>query len=169
MLNQLKLQSLIAHSKSAFISCISTQYVFQIDIYMYSNNFPMGLESFATVTTCTAFLFIQVIGVVYFNKKSTESLLSFHTLAPLNSCTYVGIDSGATPIQVCVRCPFISSCPSVIAQLLLLTCIWFTDGKWDSSCIVWSVLNSCVSVCHTSSHSVHLFLILSLIFWASFG
>lgn len=42
----------------------------------------------------------QVIGVVYFNKRATEMLLSFHTVSPLNRCTYVGIDSGAQPIQV---------------------------------------------------------------------
>ncbi|XP_067928995.1 L-fucose kinase-like [Watersipora subatra] len=42
----------------------------------------------------------MVIGVVYFNKKATEKLLSFHTVSPLNNCTYVGIDSGAKAIQV---------------------------------------------------------------------
>ena len=41
--------------------------------------------------------------MVYFNKKATEKLLSFHTVSPLNRCTYVGIDSGAQPIQVSIN------------------------------------------------------------------
>ncbi|KAF6026786.1 FUK [Bugula neritina] len=41
-----------------------------------------------------------VVGVVYFNKKVVEKLLSFTNVSPLNNCTYVGIDSGAKPLRV---------------------------------------------------------------------
>lgn len=41
-----------------------------------------------------------VSGIVYLSTSVAESLLSLHALSPLDSCTYMGLDSGADPIQV---------------------------------------------------------------------
>lgn len=38
--------------------------------------------------------FLIVCGIVYFNKIVAEKLLSFHVKPPLDSCTYIGLDSG---------------------------------------------------------------------------
>lgn len=42
-----------------------------------------------------------VSGVLYFSSRATETLLSFHTMSPLDACTYLGVDSGSKAIQVC--------------------------------------------------------------------
>ena len=42
----------------------------------------------------------QVSGVVYINIPVAEKILSFHVYAPLDACTYYGLDNGAEPIQV---------------------------------------------------------------------
>lgn len=41
-----------------------------------------------------------VSGIVFLSVNLAESLLSLHVQAPLDSCTYLGLDSGAEPIQV---------------------------------------------------------------------
>lgn len=41
-----------------------------------------------------------VSGIVFLSTSVAESLLSLHALSPLDSCTYMGLDSGADPIQV---------------------------------------------------------------------
>ena len=38
--------------------------------------------------------------MVYFNTKTAEKILSLHVFAPLDACTYYGLDNGADPIQV---------------------------------------------------------------------
>lgn len=43
---------------------------------------------------------LQVSGVVYINIPVAEKILSFHVYAPLDACTYYGLDTGAEPIQV---------------------------------------------------------------------
>lgn len=45
-----------------------------------------------------AWCVLQVSGVVYLSANVAERLLSCHV--PLDSCTYLGLDSGATPICV---------------------------------------------------------------------
>ncbi|GAB1609418.1 L-fucose kinase-like [Argonauta hians] len=40
-----------------------------------------------------------VTGLVYFKQNVAEKILSFHVKPPLDSCTYVGLDSGQTPKQ----------------------------------------------------------------------
>ena len=42
----------------------------------------------------------QISGVVYINIPVAEKILSFHVYAPLDACTYYGLDNGAEPIQV---------------------------------------------------------------------
>ncbi len=42
----------------------------------------------------------QVCGVVYLSTDICEKLLSFHTMPPLDACTYMGLDSGAPPLEV---------------------------------------------------------------------
>nr|XP_058947524.1 L-fucose kinase-like [Pocillopora verrucosa] len=41
-----------------------------------------------------------VSGVVYINIPVAEKILSFHVYAPLDACTYYGLDTGAEPIQL---------------------------------------------------------------------
>ncbi|KAG8198867.1 hypothetical protein JTE90_015082 [Oedothorax gibbosus] len=41
-----------------------------------------------------------VSGIVFLNTKVAESLLSLHVQSPLDSCTYLGLDSGIKPLQV---------------------------------------------------------------------
>lgn len=38
--------------------------------------------------------------MVYINISIVEKILSFHVYAPLDACTYYGLDNGADPIQV---------------------------------------------------------------------
>lgn len=42
----------------------------------------------------------QVCGVVFFSSDAAEQLLATHVIPPLDACTYMGLDSGAPPIQV---------------------------------------------------------------------
>lgn len=43
---------------------------------------------------------LVVSGIVFLNAKVAESLLALQTKSPLDSCTYMGIDSGAEPLQL---------------------------------------------------------------------
>lgn len=45
-------------------------------------------------------IYFQVTGVVYLSARAAERFLSFHVLPPLDSCTYLGLDSGTKAIQV---------------------------------------------------------------------
>ncbi len=45
-------------------------------------------------------IIFQVSGLVYFSAHLAERLLALHTVPPLDACTYMGLDSGAKPIQV---------------------------------------------------------------------
>ena len=38
--------------------------------------------------------------MVYMNISVVEKILGFHVYAPLDACTYYGLDNGADPIQV---------------------------------------------------------------------
>lgn len=42
----------------------------------------------------------QVCGIVFFSSDAAEQLLATHVIPPLDACTYMGLDSGAPPIQV---------------------------------------------------------------------
>ena len=42
----------------------------------------------------------QVSGLLYFSPSAADRLLAFHVTPPLDACTYMGLDSGAQPIQV---------------------------------------------------------------------
>lgn len=42
----------------------------------------------------------QVCGIVFFSSDAAEQLLATHVVPPLDACTYMGLDSGAPPIQV---------------------------------------------------------------------
>ncbi|XP_069511095.1 L-fucose kinase isoform X2 [Ambystoma mexicanum] len=41
-----------------------------------------------------------VSGIVFFSSETAERLLATHVLPPLDACTYMGLDSGAQPIQL---------------------------------------------------------------------
>lgn len=43
---------------------------------------------------------LQVSGVVFFSVETAEHLLATHVNPPLDACTYMGLDSGAQPVQV---------------------------------------------------------------------
>lgn len=43
---------------------------------------------------------LQVSGVVFFSVETAEHLLATHVSPPLDACTYMGLDSGAEPVQV---------------------------------------------------------------------
>uniref|UniRef100_A0A8C5BCZ9 L-fucose kinase n=1 Tax=Gadus morhua TaxID=8049 RepID=A0A8C5BCZ9_GADMO len=42
----------------------------------------------------------QVSGVVFFSSSVSERLLQTHVTPPLDGCTYLGLDSGAPPLQI---------------------------------------------------------------------
>lgn len=44
---------------------------------------------------------LQVSGPVFFSSSVSEKLLQTHVTPPLDGCTYLGLDSGAPPLQVC--------------------------------------------------------------------
>lgn len=45
----------------------------------------------------------QLCGIVYVNTNVAETLLSLHVRAPLEACTYMGVDSAVKPIKnVCI-------------------------------------------------------------------
>ncbi|XP_054856789.1 L-fucose kinase isoform X2 [Eublepharis macularius] len=41
-----------------------------------------------------------VCGIVFFSAETAEKLLATHVVPPLDACTYLGLDSGAPPIQL---------------------------------------------------------------------
>ncbi|XP_074055473.1 L-fucose kinase isoform X2 [Macrotis lagotis] len=41
-----------------------------------------------------------VSGIVFFSVETAERLLATHVLPPLDACTYMGLDSGAQPVQL---------------------------------------------------------------------
>ncbi|NXO23926.1 FUK kinase, partial [Cisticola juncidis] len=41
-----------------------------------------------------------VCGIVFFSSDAAEQLLATHVISPLDACTYMGLDSGAPPIQL---------------------------------------------------------------------
>ncbi|XP_062442094.1 L-fucose kinase [Rhea pennata] len=41
-----------------------------------------------------------VCGVVFFSSDAAEQLLATHVIPPLDACTYLGLDSGAPPVQL---------------------------------------------------------------------
>nr|XP_014347917.1 PREDICTED: L-fucose kinase [Latimeria chalumnae] len=43
-----------------------------------------------------------VSGIVFFSSEAAEHLLATHVVPPLDACTYMGLDSGARPIQNCI-------------------------------------------------------------------
>lgn len=43
---------------------------------------------------------LVVSGMVFFSAELAESLLALHTMSPLDCCTYMGVDSGAEPMQM---------------------------------------------------------------------
>lgn len=43
---------------------------------------------------------LQVSGVAFFSVETAEHLLATHVSPPLDACTYMGLDSGARPVQV---------------------------------------------------------------------
>lgn len=45
-------------------------------------------------------LCLQVSGPVFFSRSVSEKLLHTHVTPPLDGCTYLGLDSGAPPLQV---------------------------------------------------------------------
>lgn len=50
---------------------------------------------------CRSFnLMTKVSGVVYFNFEVAQTLYSLLLYSPLEACSYMGIDSGASPIYV---------------------------------------------------------------------
>lgn len=42
----------------------------------------------------------QVSGIAFFSVETAEHLLATHVSPPLDGCTYMGLDSGAQPVQV---------------------------------------------------------------------
>lgn len=51
-------------------------------------------------TTKYFIFFHQIGGVVYFNYKVAKCLYSISLHAPIEACTYLGIDNGALPLSV---------------------------------------------------------------------
>ena len=51
------------------------------------------------VCVCVCYL-VQIAGIVYIRPKVSEILVSWHVLPPLDSCTYIALDSGAKPVSV---------------------------------------------------------------------
>lgn len=67
------------------------------------------------------FVLTQVSGVVYCNLAVVERLLSLTTLSPLDTCTYVGVDSGTVPVQL-----------SLYFDLLLAMCADVSKADFES-------------------------------------
>jgi len=80
--------------------------------------------------------------VVYLGAGVAERLLSCHVLPPLDSCTYLGLDSGATPI--CVGFVFIfcglKCCVNASLSHKLLLLILVSDLR---ACGVAFDVNNC--------------------------
>lgn len=39
-------------------------------------------------------------GVVFFDAQTTQILTNIHLYPPLDACTYMGVDNGATPLRI---------------------------------------------------------------------
>lgn len=64
------------------------------------NGIPQSCITFDFNYPPIGLFLLQVSGVVYINIPVAEKILSFHVYAPLDACTYYGLDTGAEPIQV---------------------------------------------------------------------
>ncbi|CAD5120614.1 DgyrCDS9171 [Dimorphilus gyrociliatus] len=64
-----------------------------------------------------------ISGVMFFNTKMAEKMISFHTMPPLDACTYMGLDTGSTPIELSIFFDF------MIAMCLNVTQESFVSGE----------------------------------------
>lgn len=55
--------------------------------------------------------------MVFFNYMIAQKFLAFHVKPPLDACTYMGLDSGEPPIQVCGYLDKMSSLGLIASQL----------------------------------------------------
>ncbi|XP_072492684.1 L-fucose kinase isoform X2 [Notamacropus eugenii] len=90
-----------------------------------------------------------VSGIVFFSVETAERLLTTHVLPPLDACTYMGLDSGARPIQLSLffdillcmardvnREGFLADCHPKMSQ-------GDTDhawGQWNARAVLWKEL-----------------------------
>jgi fucokinase len=78
-----------------------------------------SVETLRACSTSPSGLVPLVSGVVYLSASVADRLLSCHVLPPLDSCTYMGLDSGATPI-----------CLSLFFDIMLALCAGMTKERF---------------------------------------
>uniref|UniRef100_A0A224YPX0 Fucokinase n=1 Tax=Rhipicephalus zambeziensis TaxID=60191 RepID=A0A224YPX0_9ACAR len=59
---------------------------------------------------------LVVSGMVFFSSELAESLLALHTMSPLDCCTYMGVDSGAEPMQMSLFFDFLVAMAEDVTQ-----------------------------------------------------
>lgn len=65
--------------------------------------------------------------MVFFSSDAAEQLLATHVIPPLDACTYMGLDSGAPPIQV-------------------TTCLWGTEAL-APRVLLLGICRTCLTLC----------------------
>eukprot|EP00731_Ephydatia_muelleri_P020635 Em0013g362a len=70
---------------------------------------------------------MMLSGVVYFTPRVAETMLSLHTLPPLDACTYVGLDNGAKPLSLSLFFDILQCLTASITQEN------YISGKYRSS------------------------------------
>ncbi|NWX91313.1 FUK kinase, partial [Nothoprocta pentlandii] len=84
---------------------------------------------------------LQVCGVVFFAADAAEQLLATHVVPPLDACTYMGLDSGAPPIQLSLFFDIVLSMASGVTEEE------FVQGAGDASTrrarsVLWAALRA---------------------------
>ncbi|NWY01788.1 FUK kinase, partial [Nothoprocta ornata] len=82
-----------------------------------------------------------VCGVVFFAADAAEQLLATHVVPPLDACTYMGLDSGAPPIQLSLFFDIVLSMASGVTEEE------FVQGAGDASTrrarsVLWAALRA---------------------------
>lgn len=76
---------------------------------------------------------LQVSGPVFFSSLVSEKLLLTHVTPPLDGCTYLGLDSGAPPLQVTPvdkdeSKPYFASSPVFFRVFPRFPCSWMCSS-----------------------------------------
>ncbi|CAF0902210.1 unnamed protein product [Didymodactylos carnosus] len=83
-----------------------------------------------------------VSSIVYFSPNFGEKLLGFHSMPPLDGCTYEGLDSGSKPNQLSLYFDFLmAACSDVTYDRYLAFNHQNEDQNKQSKAFLWTQLN----------------------------
>ncbi|NWS47635.1 FUK kinase, partial [Probosciger aterrimus] len=82
-----------------------------------------------------------VCGVVFFSSDAAEQLLATHVIPPLDACTYMGLDSGAPPIQLSLFFDILLCMAGGMTEQDFVKCGGDTSVR-NARSVLWAALHS---------------------------